>query len=470
MSLPRPFDEHLVSDIPEDDAAARLPDISEFEAVRHFTRLSRLNHGIDAGMYPLGSCTMKYNPRISEEIARSVQSIHPADRCAMETVLGWLMDFRDILLEICGMDEACLWPAAGAHGELTGMLVIREAVRSKGPMRSKVLVPDTAHGTNPASCAMAGFTAVNIPSGPEGYLRAGDLGEHLDEDVAALMITNPNTLGVFEREIGAISEMLHANGSHLYMDGANLNAVMGVARPGDMGVDCMHVNLHKTFGAPHGGGGPGSGPVLVRKGLARFLPVPRLARDDQGRVRLERDAPGSIGRIHGCLGNVAVVLKACAYALGLGGDGLREASVLACLKANLLRSRMENVFGRVCPSDTLHEFVVSDRVFRDRGVTALDFAKALLDHALHPPTVYFPLNVQGAIMIEPAESEPLRELERFAGAMEDIAEAARRSPEDLHRSPENTPVERVDEVMAARNLILTWDEVNPSSKDGCLNG
>lgn len=467
--VPLPFDAAPIPDIIQ-GPAPDIPEVSEVETVRHFTRLSRLNYGIDAGMYPLGSCTMKHNPRITEEIARCIAEIHPADAGAMERVLGWLMQFRDILLEICGMDDACLWPAAGAHGELTGMLVIGRALRERGEVRPKVLVPDTAHGTNPASCAVAGFAAVNIPSGPGGYLRPEDIAPHLDDTVAALMITNPNTLGVFEASIETLADMLHDNGSYLYMDGANLNAILGVARPGDMGVDCMHVNLHKTFGAPHGGGGPGSGPVLVKDALAPYLPVPRLELDDGGRPCLKGDAEKSIGRVHGGLGNVAVILKALAWTLGLGAEGLRRTAHLACLKANYLKKRLEPVFKTAGSAPTLHEFVLSDAFLKQAGVTAMDIAKALMDRGFHAPTVYFPLIVQGAVMVEPTESEPLRELDRFALAMEEIVGMALDRPGEIHDAPRRAPVERVDEVLAARKPVLTWKDVNPTSEDRYLNG
>ncbi|MCU0575796.1 MAG: aminomethyl-transferring glycine dehydrogenase subunit GcvPB, partial [Desulfobacterota bacterium] len=416
----------------------------------------------DAGMYPLGSCTMKYNPKISEEIASRIAGIHPADHAGLGPVLDWLLSLKGFLEEICGMDDSCLWPAAGAHGELTGMLVIREALKMKGRDRSKVLIPDTAHGTNPASCTIAGFTTVNIPSGPEGYLKARDLKEHLDSDVAALMITNPNTLGIFEQEILEIAGLLHDNKSYLYMDGANLNAIMGVARPGDMGVDCMHINLHKTFGAPHGGGGPGSGPVLVKRELAPYLPVPRIVRESSGNPALAGDFPDSIGMIHSCLGNVAVLLKAYVFCLSLGPEGLRDASVRACLNANYLKARLREIYNLPYATPTLHEFVLSDKDFKATGVTTIDIAKALMEHGFHPPTVYFPLVVQGAIMIEPTESEPMSELKRFAEVMEALAKRAGTSPEDLHGAPRGVPVERIDEVWAARNLVLTWKDLNPS--------
>ncbi len=462
LLAPKPFDVSLCRDLSPDTDLPELPELSEMETVRHFTRLSRLNFGIDQGMYPLGSCTMKYNPKISEEIVRSLGAVHPFDTLATGRVLEWLLGLKGTLEEICGMDDSCLWPAAGAHGELTGMLVIREAVRKKGDHRTRVLIPDTAHGTNPASCSIAGFETVNIASGPDGYLRASDLRDHLSPDVAALMITNPNTLGIFEQEIVEIARMLHENGSYLYMDGANLNAVMGIVRPGDVGVDCMHINLHKTFGTPHGGGGPGSGPVLVKKNLAAFLPVPRMVRDETGSPALSGDFPDSIGMIHSCLGNVAVLLRAYAFCLSLGPRGLREASVRACLNANYLKARLIKTFDLPYAAPTMHEFVLSDKLQKPSGAATIDMAKALMEYGFHPPTVYFPLVVPGAIMIEPTESEPVHELKRFAGALESIAHTCAASAESLHEGPEGMPVKRVDEVWAARNLILTWKDLNPT--------
>ncbi|HHO76690.1 MAG TPA: aminotransferase class V-fold PLP-dependent enzyme, partial [Deltaproteobacteria bacterium] len=426
---PDPFDIDDLSDLDPAPAMPAIPDLSEVETVRHFTRLSRLNYGIDHGMYPLGSCTMKYNPKISEMIAGAFAAIHPADTRAMHTVLGYCSLLQEYLQEICGMDACCLWPAAGAHGELTGMLLIKKAVKLSGRGKDTVLIPDTAHGTNPASCTIAGFKTKGIPSGKHGYLTTAILKEHLDENVAALMITNPNTLGIFEREIHEISGILHKNGSYLYMDGANLNAIMGIARPGDMGVDCMHVNLHKTFGTPHGGGGPGSGPVLVKKELERFLPAPVVTKDDSQRYILSWDRPESIGMIHSCLGNTSVLIKALAYIAGLGGEGLRDASVSACLNANYLKSRLSRHFDLPFTTPTLHEFVLSDLRQKDAGVTTMDMAKTLMESGFHPPTVYFPLVVSGAIMIEPTETESLEELERFTHAMETIAQMCLNRPE-----------------------------------------
>ncbi|HPD20822.1 MAG: aminomethyl-transferring glycine dehydrogenase subunit GcvPB [Desulfomonilia bacterium] len=457
--LPAPFDPAGAADLPGTGGLPDLPDVSEVETVRHFTRLSRLNYGIDHGMYPLGSCTMKYNPKITEEIAARLAPVHPADTGAMGPVLERLAQLQDYLGEICGMDACSLWPAAGAHGELTGMMVIKRALKSRGEHRRTVLIPDTAHGTNPASCTIAGFVTKAIPSGENGYLEASILRQHLNHDTAALMITNPNTLGVFEQEIHTIAELLHENGSYLYMDGANLNAIMGIVRPGDMGVDCMHVNLHKTFGTPHGGGGPGSGPVLVRKELEPFLPAPRIVRDASGAYVLEEEPhPESIGKVHSCMGNVSVCIKALAYILSLGHLGLREAATTASLNALYIKNRLKKFFDLAYDTPTLHEFVFSDALQKEAGVTTMDMAKALMDFGFHPPTVYFPLVVAGALMIEPTETEPLQELDRFVQAMENIAAMSREEPEKTHESPLAAPVLRVDEVWAARNLILTWPD------------
>ena len=457
--VPRPFDTSGLGDLPVAADAPDLPDVSEVQAVRHFTRLSRLNYGIDHGMYPLGSCTMKYNPRIGEEIASRVRAVHPADTPAMRPVLECLKRLERLLMEICGMDACCLWPAAGAHGELTGMMVISGALKRRGERRSTVLIPDTAHGTNPASCTIAGFTTRGVPSGSGGFLEASVLEQHLDGDVAALMITNPNTLGIFEQEIHRIAEILHANGSYLYMDGANLNALMGIARPGDMGVDCMHINLHKTFSTPHGGGGPGSGPVLVKSELAPFLPAPAISKGESGGPGLEPLRSGeSIGMVHSCLGNVSVCLKALAYILSLGPRGMLEASSTACLNARYLKARLCGLFDLPYPTPTLHEFVLTDSAQKGSGVTTMDMAKALMDYGFHPPTVYFPLVVSGALMIEPTETEPLEELDRFVDALKEIAEASASEPDALHDAPCTAPVARVDEVWAARNLILTWHD------------
>lgn len=462
---PSPFEQYDLHDLDPAEDLPEIPDVSEVETVRHFTRLSRLNYGIDHGMYPLGSCTMKYNPKISEDIAGRLKSIHPGDTKAMNSILRYCSLLQGYLREICGMDACCLWPAAGAHGELTGMMTIKKAIENAKAEKNTVLIPDTAHGTNPSSCAIAGFTTKNIPSGENGYLTASILKDHLDENVAALMITNPNTLGIFESEIAEIAGLLHENGSYLYMDGANLNAVMGITRPGDMGVDCMHVNLHKTFGTPHGGGGPGSGPVLVKKELEPFLPLPDIARDGSGDYTLSWDKPDSIGMVHSCLGNMNVLIKALIYILSLGGEGLRNASISANLNANYLKSRLTKSFDLPFATPTLHEFVLSDKVQKAAQVTTMDMAKALMEFGFHPPTVYFPLVVSGAIMIEPTETEPIEELDRFVQAMETIAQESMEDPQSLHDTPQGCPVTRVDEVWAARNLVLTWSMNESKGED-----
>lgn len=462
---PAPFEHCALDDLDPADQLPDIPDVSEVETVRHFTRLSRLNYGIDHGMYPLGSCTMKYNPKISEDIAGRLQAIHPADSIAMNSILKYCASLQRYLREICGMGACCLWPAAGAHGELAGMMTIKKAIEKSGAAKNTVLIPDTAHGTNPSSCAIAGFTTKAIPSGKEGFLTASILKDHLSHDVAALMITNPNTLGIFEREIAEIARLLHENGSYLYMDGANLNAIMGIARPSDMGVDCMHVNLHKTFGTPHGGGGPGSGPVLVTKELEPFLPAPVIVQGDSGEYSLSWDLPDSIGMIHSCLGNVNVLIKALVYLLSLGADGLKDASIRASLNANYLKSRLKKSFDLPFATPTLHEFVLSDRLQKAAEVTTMDMAKALMEFGFHPPTVYFPLVVSGAIMIEPTETEPIEELDRFVQAMETIARTSTEDPQSLHDTPQGCPVTRVDEVWAARNLVLTWSMNESKGED-----
>ncbi len=448
--LPEPFACALPADIKAGDVPD-LPDVAEIESVRHFTRLSRLNFGLDHGLYPLGSCTMKYNPKITEVIAGRLSQIHPADSQNMQPVYRIIKELEGHLNEICGMSASCLWPAAGAHGELAGIMAIKQAVEARGEKRSKILIPDTAHGTNPASCTIAGFESVNIPSGPEGYLKAETLKDYLNDDVAGMMITNPNTLGIFEQEIKEIADALHLNGSFLYMDGANMNAIMGIARPGDLGVDCMHLNLHKTFATPHGGGGPGAGPVLVNDSLAPYLPNPRIVEHD-GVYSLSYDNQESLGQVHTLMGNVSVLLKTYSYILSLGPEGIREAAELAGLNANYLKARLKKFFDLPYETPTLHEFVFTDK---NQEASTMDMAKALMEYGFHPPTVYFPLVVSGALMIEPTETEPFEELDRFATALEAISKM---SAAELHEMPQNTPVGRVDEVNAARKLVLSWHE------------
>jgi len=448
------IDKDLINnDLPE------IPDVSEVETVRHFTRLSRLNYGLENGMYPLGSCTMKYNPKICEKISALFSDIHPADDKAMAYVVNLLARLGNYLKEICGMDAYTLWPAAGAHGELTGMMIIKKAMDTRKANRQKVLIPDTAHGTNPSSCTIAGFRAVQIPSGEDGYLKASTLKKYIDSNVAALMITNPNTLGIFEQEIRDIAELLHENGSYLYMDGANMNAIMGIARPGDMGVDCMHLNLHKTFSSPHGGGGPGSGPVLVSKELSPYLPVPWIVQDDPRNWSLVWDAPMSIGRVHSGLGNLSILIKALIYILSLGSDGIKESAEMATLIANYMRFQLSQHYYLPYKTPTLHEFVLTDRLQKEKGVSTMDIAKALMDFGFHPPTIYFPLVVNDALMIEPTETEPLDEIERFVSAMKAISDLSKQDPDRFKTMPSTTAVSKVDEVWAARHLVLTWDMI-----------
>jgi glycine dehydrogenase subunit 2 len=438
----------------------RLPEVSEVEVVRHYTRLSTRNYGVDLGMYPLGSCTMKYNPKINEDAARlaGFQNLHPLQpEEDAQGILELMHRLTAALCEITGMDWGTLQPFAGALGEFTALKLFRAWFDSRGESRrNRILVPDSAHGTNPASAAIAGYQVVEVPSSRQGIVSAGSLAPYLDDRLAGIMLTNPNTLGLFEREIEQIARRVHDAGGLLYYDGANLNAILGRSRPGDMGFDVVHLNLHKTFSTPHGGGGPGCGPVLVCRELAPFLPVPDIERQG-GVYRLVSDRPRSIGRISGFYGNVAVMIRAWAYILAMGRDGLRAASDRAVLNANYLMHRLKECYP--VPYDRLckHEFVVSARPFKERfGVSALDIAKRLLDFGVHPPTVYFPLIVPEAMMIEPTETEPKESLDAFADILLRIAREAAEQPERLHQAPVRTPVRRIDEVLAARRPRLRW--------------
>ena len=438
----------------------RLPELSEPEVVRHYTALSRRNHGVDNGFYPLGSCTMKYNPKIDEDLAAlpGLRAIHPFQ--PEETVQGALAimhGLEEALRALTGMARFTLVPAAGAHGELTGLLMIRAYHEAHGePARRRVLVPDTAHGTNPASAAVAGFTVTQIPSNRRGTVDLEALQRELDETVAALMLTNPNTLGLFERDIPAIAEMVHAAGSLLYYDGANLNAIMGLCRPAEMGFDALHLNLHKTFATPHGGGGPGAGPVGVAERLAPFLPGPLVAKAENGRFHLADPGPLSIGRVRSFHGQFSVLVKAYAYILAMGAEGLRQAALDAVLNANYLAHRLAKAYTLPYPGPYMHEFVASSRALGEAGIKALDVAKRLIDYGFHPPTVYFPLIVEEALMIEPTETEPRATLDAFAEAMLAIAREAREHPELLRNAPQTTPVGRLDEAGAARRPVLRW--------------
>ncbi|HUP05222.1 MAG TPA: aminomethyl-transferring glycine dehydrogenase subunit GcvPB, partial [Bryobacteraceae bacterium] len=457
-------------DVPSVDAAAALgagnvrdaiedfPEVSEVEAIRHFTRLSTWNYAIDHGMYPLGSCTMKYNPRVNELVARTdgLAWAHPYQPEALaQGCMEIAARLEASLAEITGMDAVTLQPSAGAQGELTGILLIRALLEKRGNPRKKILVPDSAHGTNPATAAIAGYEVENIPSNAAGLLDVGALERIVTKDVAALMVTNPNTLGVFEQNIVQAAEILHAKGALLYMDGANMNALVGIARPGDFGVDALHLNLHKTFSTPHGGGGPGAGPVAVKKALEPFLPLPRLKRAGK-RWSWDYNRKRSIGRVRAFYGNFGVLVRALAYILAHGGPGLRNATIDAVLNANYLRKRLEGHYDLPYVSPSMHEVVFSDARQEAAGVRTGDIAKRLIDYGFHPYTVSFPLIVHGALMIEPTETESLAELEAFADAMIAIAKEAESNPQLIKTAPHTTRISRVDEVTAARKPILRW--------------
>jgi len=436
-----------------------LPEVSEVDVVRHYTRLSTWNYSVDEGLYPLGSCTMKYNPRLNEELARlpglaQVHPLQPEEQVQGALALMWRLE--QALIAVTGLARVTLQPAAGAHGELTGMLMIRKALQARGERRSKVLIPDSAHGTNPASAVFAGFEVVEIASTAQGTLDLGVLERHLEGgDIAALMITVPNTLGVFEPDINTAAAMLHAKGAYVYMDGANLNAFVGIALPGKMGVDALHINLHKTFSTPHGGGGPGAGPVAVSEALVPFLPVPTVEKAGE-RFTLASDRPESIGKVRGFYGNFGMLVRALAYIRSLGRDGLRGMAEGAVLNANYVRKGLEDCYALPYPGPSMHEVVFDDTLQAPHGVKNIDIAKRLRDHGFHPPTMSFPLIVHGALMIEPTESDGVEELDAFIAAMREIAREAREEPAIVKGAPYTTPVRRLDEVRAARQPVLRW--------------
>ena len=439
-----------------------LPEVSELDIVRHYTRLSQMNHGVDTGAYPLGSCSMKYNPKLAEAAAAmpGFARLHPLQPdTTAQGALELLWRLERALCEITGMERATLQPPAGACGELTGLLIMRAFHADAGVVRTKVLIPDSAHGTNPASVRMGGFHAIHIPSNDRGQVDVDALEGLIDDDVAGLMLTNPNTLGLFEEDIERITELVHAAGGLVYYDGANLNAIMGRTRPGDMGFDIVHINTHKTFATPHGGGGPGAGPVGVVERLVPYLPVPRIERSaPDGAFRLAFDAPKSIGRMHGFHGNFAVLVRAYAYVFLHGADGLRQVSERAVLNANYLAALVRNVFPLAHPDvRPMHEFVSTSAELKDRtGVRVMDIAKRLIDLGYHPPTVYFPLVVDEALMVEPTETETKETLDGLAAAFRQAAEEAESDPELLHEAPVTAPVRRLDEARAARHLTLRW--------------
>lgn len=448
-------------------AAPALPELSEVDLIRHYTELSRRNHGVDSGFYPLGSCTMKYNPKRNEQAARlaGFVDIHPLQpQESVQGALALMYDLERYLAEITGMDAISLQPAAGAAGEWTGLLMIRAWHERRGESRSRVIVPDSAHGTNPASAAFAGFRTVTVPSGADGLVDLGALRQAVGPDTAALMLTNPNTLGLFEARIREIADIVHEAGGLLYYDGANANAILGRTRPGDMGFDVVHLNLHKTFATPHGGGGPGAGPVGVKAGLEPFLPVPRVVRTAAGSYAFTADFPHSIGKVKGFYGNFGILVRAYAYIRTMGPDGLRRVAEDAVLSANYLRARLSSAYEIPYDRINKHEFVASGKPFRANGVRTLDIAKRLLDYGFHPPTVYFPLNVEEALMIEPTETESRETLDAFADALLAIAREARETPDTVCRAPHTTVVGRLDETLAARRPVLRWRAPAPTEK------
>ena len=440
------------------EGVAGFPEVSEIEVLRHFTRLSTWNYAIDLGMYPLGSCTMKYNPRVNEFVARldGVATEHPLQPTELSQGCLKIMHLLErCLCEITGMDAVTLQPSAGAQGELTGILLIRAYLEKQGNPRKKVLIPDSAHGTNPATAVIAGYQVENIPSDARGQIDIAKLRERVNEDVAALMVTNPSTLGIFEERIAEIAEILHSRGALLYMDGANMNALAGIARPGDFGADVMHLNLHKTFSTPHGGGGPGAGPVAMKKILEPFRPTPVLREKRGGEWTLDFQRPDSIGRVRAFCGNFGVLVRALAYILAYG-PGIRQATEDAVLNANYIRKHVSGIFEMPYDLPSLHEVVFSDEIQKKNGVNTMDIAKRLIDYGFHPYTTAFPLIVHGAMMIEPTESESKEECDLFIDAMRAIAEEAASNPDLVRQAPHNTRIGRLDEVAAARKPKLRW--------------
>lgn len=433
-----------------------FPDLSEVEVVRHYTRLSQWNFGLDTGTYPLGSCTMKYNPKINEKLAGSsgLANAHPLLPPELaQGALRLMYDLEHFLAEITGMDIVTLQPAAGAQGELAGMLMIYAYHSRKDGPRSKIIIPDTAHGTNPASAALCGYRPVAVKSNSRGILDPEVIYDVMDEDTAGIMVTNPNTLGLFEENIKAISDIVHAKGGLVYCDGANMNAVMGIVHMGEIGVDVIHLNLHKTFSTPHGGGGPGSGPVCVKKELSSFLPIPRIAKTGN-KFYLSEDFPDSIGRLHTFYGNFGVMIKAYCYILSMGPEYLKKASQLAVLNANYIKEKLKDTFYLPYEGPCMHECVFSDKFQKSQNISTLDIVKRLMDYGFHPPTIYFPLVVDGALMIEPTETESREDIDLFISALKTIAQEAKDDPEKLKNAPSHCKVKRLDEVAAARRPCL----------------
>jgi glycine dehydrogenase subunit 2 len=438
---------------------AEMPEISELEVIRHFTKISQWNHSIDTAFYPLGSCTMKYNPKINERTAAfpGFAFTHPEQPFfTLQGNLELLFLLQQYLCDIFGMDAISLQPAAGAQGEMTGMMLVRACLlkRDQNP-RKKILIPHSAHGTNPASAALCGYDVVELPANDRGCLDLKALTAAMNEDVAALMVTNPNTVGLFEEDIGKIAHILHAKGGFVYLDGANMNAVVGIARPGDFGADVMHLNLHKTFSTPHGGGGPGAGPVLEKSALEPFLPVPRIVKKAEA-YSFSTDFPDSIGKIHLFYGNFRILVRAYTYLLAYGSDHIRNVAELAVLNANYLRVKLKSNYHLPYDRPVMHEVIFSDKWQLKQDVKTLDIAKRLMDYGFHPPTIYFPLIVPGALMIEPTETESLETLDAFVEAMKRIDEEAKTEPETVKSAPHTTKISRLDEAEAARRPVLRW--------------
>jgi glycine dehydrogenase subunit 2 len=455
------------------DALPLLPEVSEPEAFRHYVRLSQQNFAIDTGMYPLGSCTMKYNPKVNEWAARlpGFGNLHPymPDELVQGALeLMWRLERG--LAEVCGMDRVSLHPAAGAQGELAGLMMIRAYHQAQGRDPKKVLIPDTAHGTNPASCALNGLKAVPFPVGDEGIVTTEALAQFVDDDVAAIMATNPNTVGLFETHMPEVAELVHSKGGLVYGDGANLNALMGKARPGDLGIDVMQFNLHKTFTTPHGGGGPGCGPVGYKALLDPYAPVP-VVEQREGRFLLDYESrPGSVGRLRSFQGNFGMMVRAYAYLREMGADGLREATELAVLNANYLRARLGELWHVPYDMTCMHEVVISDRHLKESGITTMDVAKRLMDYGFHPPTVYFPLVVKGAMLVEPTETESLQTLDEFVDVMSKISDEAFEDPDFVHAAPHSTRLRRLDETQAARKPVLRWTAPATPSEPSSASG
>ncbi|MDX6449861.1 MAG: glycine dehydrogenase subunit 2 [Gaiellaceae bacterium] len=448
----------------------RLPELAEPEVLRHFTELSTRNFGIDTGFYPLGSCTMKYNPRVNERIVAlpGFKDLHPLqEEDGAQGALELMWRLQEILAEVTGLDAVSLQPAAGSQGELTGLMLVRAYFDERGDTgRRKVVIPDTAHGTNPASVTMAGYEVTPVATDPRGNIDVDDLREKVTEETAALMLTNPSTLGLFDENIEEITRIFHGAGALMYYDGANLNAVCGISRPGDMGFDIVHINLHKTFSQPHGGGGPGGGPIAVRKTLEPFLPVPAVIRRDDGSFGLDYDRPKTIGKVRAFTGPFGVFVRSYAFIRSYG-PRLREMSEVAVLNANYLLARLKDAYDLPFDRHCMHEFVLSARTLkREHGITALDVAKRLMDYGFHPPTIYFPLIVPEALMIEPTETEPKEILDAFCEAMLAIAREAAEEPELLKEAPHDRPVRRLDEVRAAKRAIVKYGFESHPDPDG----